>query len=99
VRDTSRTVIQAFRIQEEPLPHETSIEGFRTSRSHHPGAGCAIARPSSAEEGNQNVQICSIPATSKAGIQTVLREAPVVIAKATRIPARAALGRNDESGQ
>ncbi|MCI0421035.1 MAG: hypothetical protein L0312_17700, partial [Acidobacteria bacterium] len=33
-----------------------SIGGFRKDRSHHPGAGCASARPSSAEEGSQHVQ-------------------------------------------
>ncbi len=33
-----------------------SIEGFGKGRSHHPGAGCASARSSSAEEGSQNVQ-------------------------------------------
>ncbi|MCI0624855.1 MAG: hypothetical protein L0387_24985, partial [Acidobacteria bacterium] len=33
-----------------------SIGGFRKDRSHHPGAGCASARPSSAEEGSQKVQ-------------------------------------------
>ena len=37
------------------------LKVFRKGRSHHPGAGVgppsrAIARPSSAEEGNQNVQ-------------------------------------------
>ncbi len=32
------------------------VEGFRNDQPHHPGAGCAIAYPSSAEEGNENVQ-------------------------------------------
>ncbi len=31
------------------------IGGFRKSGLHHPGAGCAIARPSSAEDGTKNV--------------------------------------------
>ena len=29
------------------------IEGFCNEQSHHPGDGCAIARPSSAEEGSK----------------------------------------------
>ncbi len=60
--DAPRPVIQAFRIEEEPLRPETFDWRFpqgpvapprRWLRDRRP---CAIARPSSAEEGNQNVQ-------------------------------------------
>ncbi|MCI0625451.1 MAG: hypothetical protein L0387_28030, partial [Acidobacteria bacterium] len=57
LRDAPRTVIQAFRIDEEPLLHETFDWRFpqgpvapprRWLRDRRP---CASARPSSAEEG------------------------------------------------
>ncbi|MCI0622985.1 MAG: hypothetical protein L0387_15225, partial [Acidobacteria bacterium] len=44
--------------------------GFRKDRSHHPGAGCASARPSSAEEGSQNVQS---PGTRKASVLLLVK--------------------------
>ena len=38
------------------LGTKRAFGAFLNRRSHHPGAGCASARPSSAEEGTQNVQ-------------------------------------------
>ena len=38
-----------------------SIGCFRNARSHHPGAGCAIASPSSAKEGNQTSNLQAAP--------------------------------------
>jgi hypothetical protein len=44
--------VPSFRI----LDTKRMFGAFLNRRSHHPGAGCASARPSSAEEGTQNVQ-------------------------------------------
>ena len=55
--------VPSFRI----LDTKRMFGAFLNRRSHHPGAGCASARPSSAEEGTQNVQF---PDPAKAGIQS-----------------------------
>ncbi len=87
LRDAPRLVIQAFRIEEEPLRHETFDWRFphgpvaprrRWLRDRRP---CAIARPSSAEEGNQNVQSPSDSFASDVSIVGAAKLLPFVVIK------------------
>jgi hypothetical protein len=47
-------VVVGVRYQQPSFKH--FVSRFLDGRSHHPGGGCAIGRPSSAEEGTNNVQ-------------------------------------------
>ena len=56
LQEVPGTIIQALRAEFQNFVHETRGLRFPNTRSHHPGAGRASARPSSAEEGSKSVQ-------------------------------------------
>jgi hypothetical protein len=48
LREVQVSIIQALRAAFQNFGHETRVWTFLNRRSHHPGAGRASARPSSA---------------------------------------------------